>query len=140
MVYKAPLETEVFWILYQNCCKFYSTNLLAFIGSKQGETMKFVSPKRKDWMSIQLLTLSFLTFLCNLPRCQVIFQWKQIKEKLENALKVTNAVLKICRYLWLYIKMLCRRFCIISALTFWIMRTRDTWNDCLQTCRNNRIC
>ena len=56
-------------------------------GSKQGAILKVVNPKHKDWASIQLQTLSVLTFLVTLPRCQVIFQGKQTKEKLGNALK-----------------------------------------------------
>ena len=56
-------------------------------GSKQGGTLKLVNPKHKDWAWIQLLTLSVLTFLFTLPRCQVIFQRKQTKEKLGNVLK-----------------------------------------------------
>ena len=43
MVYKAPLEKEVFWILYKKCYTFYNTTLMAFIVTKQGETLKFVS-------------------------------------------------------------------------------------------------
>ena len=46
--------------------------------------MKLVSSKHEDWASIQLLTLSVLIFLFTLPRCQVIFQWEQTKEKLGN--------------------------------------------------------
>ena len=34
----------------------------------------------------QTATLSVLTSLVTLPRCQVLFQWKQTKEKLGNAL------------------------------------------------------
>ena len=43
-------------------------------------------------------------------------------------------------YLYFHRKIICRRFCIITAITFWIMRTRDIWNLCLQRYRNNRIC
>ena len=39
-----------------------------------------------------MLTLSVLTFLFTLPRCQVIFQWKQTKEKLGNALSAWRNV------------------------------------------------
>ena len=46
--------------------------------------MKLLNPKHKQSESIQLLNLSALTFLFTLPRCQVIFQWKQRKEKLGN--------------------------------------------------------
>ena len=58
-------------------------------------------------------------------------------------------VLKVhqCRFenlqikcLCLHTKMICRRFRIITAFTFWVMRTRDIWKVCLQTYRNNRIC
>ena len=31
-------------------------------------------------------------------------------------------------------------FRIITVFTFWVMRTRDIWNACLQTHRNNRLC
>ena len=54
--------------------------------SKQGGTLKFVNPKHENWVSVQLLNLSFLTYLFTLQRCQVIFQWKQTKEKLGNPL------------------------------------------------------
>ena len=57
--------------------------------SKQGGTLKLVNPKHEDWASIQLLTLQVLNFLFTLPRCQVIFQWKQTKEKLKNALSAS---------------------------------------------------
>ena len=52
-------------------------------------TLKLGNPKQEDWASIQLLTLSVLFFLVTLPRCQVIFQWKQTKEKLGNALTLS---------------------------------------------------
>ena len=48
-------------------------------------------PKHEDWASIKLLTLSDLTFLFTLPRCQVIFQWKQAKEKLGNTLSASRS-------------------------------------------------
>ena len=48
--------------------------------------MKLVNPKHEDWAPIQLLTPSVSTFLFTLPRCQVVFQWKQTQEKLGNAL------------------------------------------------------
>ena len=54
-------------------------------------------------------------------------------------LKYANADLKIYRYLCLHIKIICRRFCIITAFNFWVMRTRDIWNVCLQTYKNNRM-
>ena len=47
------------------------------------QALKLVNPENDDWASIQLLTLSLLT-LFTLPICQVIFQWKQTKEKLGN--------------------------------------------------------
>ena len=40
----------------------------------------------------------------------------------------------------LHIKITCGRFHIITAFTFWVMRTRDIWNISLQTYRNNTIC
>ena len=48
--------------------------------------LKLVNPKYDDWASVNLLTFSAWTLLFTLPRCQVIFQWKQAKEKLENVL------------------------------------------------------
>ena len=69
--------------------KFYGNNLSVVLVSKQRGTLKLVNPKHKDWASIQLLTLQVLNFLFTLPRCQVIFQWKQTKEKLKNALSAS---------------------------------------------------
>ena len=37
-------------------------------------------------------------------------------------------------------KKMCWRFRIITAVTFWVMRTRDISNVCLQIYRNSRIC
>ena len=45
----------------------------------------------------------------------------------------TNADLQIYRYLCLHIKIICRRFRIVTAFSFWVMRTRDIRNVCLQT-------
>ena len=87
MVYKALLWTDVFLISYIKWYKFYSNDLSVVLGSKQGGTLKLVNPKHENWASIQLLSLSVLTFLFSLPSCQVIFQWKQTNEKLGNALK-----------------------------------------------------
>ena len=86
MVYKALLWTDAFWISYIKWYKFYNNNLSVVLGSKQGETLKLVNPKHEVWVPIQLLTPSVLTFLFTLPRCQVIFQLKQAKENLGNAL------------------------------------------------------
>ena len=52
---------------------FYNNNLSVILGSKQGKTLKLVNPKHEDWASIQLLTLSVLTFLFTLLRYQIIF-------------------------------------------------------------------
>ena len=60
---------------------------MVVLGSKQEGTLKLVNPKHEDWASIQFLTLSLLTFLFTLSRCQVIFQGKQKEEKLLNALR-----------------------------------------------------
>ena len=51
-----------------------------------------------------------------------------------------NADLKICQYLCLHMKIMCWRFNIKAPFIFWDMRTWDTWNVCLRTFRNNRIC
>ena len=77
--------TRRFWISYIKWYKFYKNNLSVVFRSKQGGTLKLVNPKHEDWASIQLLTLSVLIFLFTLLRCQVVFQWKQTKEKLRNA-------------------------------------------------------
>ena len=45
-----------------------------------------------------------------------------------------------CLHLCLHIKIICRRFYIISPFTFWDMRTLVKWNVSLKTFRNNRIC
>ena len=52
---------------------FYNNNLSVILGSKQGKTLKLVNPKHEDWASIQLLTLSVLTFLFTLLRYEIIF-------------------------------------------------------------------
>ena len=83
MVYKALLWTDVFWISDIKWYKFYNNNLSVVLASKQGGTSKLANPKHEERASIPLLTLSVLTFL----RYQVIFQWKQTKQKLGNALK-----------------------------------------------------
>ena len=62
---------------------------MVLLGSKQGGTLKLVNPKHKDWTSIKLLTL-LVSF--TLPRCQVILQWKQTKEKLGNALSAWTCI------------------------------------------------
>ena len=48
--------------------------------------------------------------------------------------------LKICQYLCLHMKMICRRFRNKTSFIFWDIRTWDMWKVCLQTFRNNRIC
>ena len=62
---------------------------MVVLGSQQVGTLKLGNPKQEDWASIHLLTLSVLFFLVTLPRCQVVFQWKQTKEKLGNALTLS---------------------------------------------------
>ena len=49
-----------FWISYIKWYKFYNNNLSVVLVSKQKGTLKLVQHKYKDWMSIQLLTLSIL--------------------------------------------------------------------------------
>ena len=80
MVYKALLWTDIFRISYIKWYKFWNSSLLVILGSRQGGKLKLV-----NWASVQLLTL--LT-LFTLPKCQVIFQWKQKKGKLGNALSL----------------------------------------------------
>ena len=48
--------------------------------------------------------------------------------------------MKMYLLLRLHIKITCQRYCIVAQITFWDIRTRDIWNGCLQTYRNNRIC
>ena len=48
--------------------------------------------------------------------------------------------MKIYCYLRLHLKIICQRFHIIAPFNFWDISTRDIWNVCLQTYRNNRIC
>ena len=48
--------------------------------------------------------------------------------------------MKFYWYLRLHIKIICRRFHITRPFSFWDIRTRDIWNVCLQTYKNNRIC
>ena len=51
----------------------------------------------------------------------------------------TNADLKICQYIRLHMKIICRRFHIKAPFTFWDMHTWDMRNVCFQTLRNNVI-
>ena len=65
---------------------FYN-NLSVVLGSEKGGTLKLLTTKHKDWVSMQLLPLSVFTFLFTLPRCQVILSWKQTnKKRLGNTL------------------------------------------------------
>ena len=54
-------------------------------------------------------------------------------------LKYTNADMKIYQHLSLHIKILCRWFCIVTLFTLWDTHTRDIWNVCLQTYRDNTL-
>ena len=47
--------------------------------------------------------------------------------------------MKICQYLRLHMKIICRRFHIKTTSPFWDMCTWDIRKVCLQTFRNNRI-
>ena len=88
MIYEAFLWTDVFLISYIKLYKFYNNNLFVILESQHGGTLKFVNPNTRTgrqyncWLSLSLS----INFLFTLPRCQVIFQWKQTKEKLGNAL------------------------------------------------------
>ena len=71
-----------------------------------------------------------LIFLCNPQKSSVnAFLMRNIKGTLMQIWKSTNIFVLI----W-------RRFRIIALFSFWDIRTRDIWNACLQTYRNNRIC
>ena len=83
MVYKALLWAEVVGLSYIKWYKFCN-NVGRFREGIRG-TLKRKNSKHEDWAEAQLLTLPVLIFLFTLPRCQVIFQWKPTKEKLENA-------------------------------------------------------
>ena len=83
---KALLWTDVFWISHIKWYKFYNNKSSVVLASKQTGTLKLVNVKHENWASIPLLTLSALTFLFTFLRYQIIFQWKQSKEKLGNAL------------------------------------------------------
>ena len=48
--------------------------------------------------------------------------------------------LKICLYHCPHMKIICRRLHIKTISTFWDMHTRDMWQVCSQTFRNNRRC
>ena len=83
MVYKALLYDIK--LSYIKCYKCWNNNLSVILWSKQGGMLELVNPRYEDWVSIQLLALSVVTFLFTYPTCQVIFQCKQIKQKLGNA-------------------------------------------------------
>ena len=86
MVYKALLWTDVFWISYINRYKLYNNDLSVILGSKQGGSLKLVNPKHEDWKSVQLLTLSVLTFLFTLSMSSY-FLTKTNKRKVRKWLK-----------------------------------------------------
>ena len=65
---------------------------------------------------------------------------KKLMIKIDWNQSYTNADLKICQYLRLHIKVICRRFCIKKLFPFWDTHTSGMWKVCLQTFRNNRIC
>ena len=70
-----------------NSLFFEYHTLSVVLGSRQGGwALKRVNTKHEDWASVQLLTLSILIFLFTLSKYQVIYQWKQTKEKLRNTL------------------------------------------------------
>ena len=81
-------ELTFFLILYKKCYKFYDTNLsvLKRPRSKQGETLKLVNPKQKDWVPIELLTLSF-NFLVYFAEMSSYFSMKTNKRKVRKRLK-----------------------------------------------------
>ena len=56
------------------------------------------------------------------------------------SLRYFKAGMKIYRYLCLHIKIICRRFRIISPFTFRDIRTREIWTVSFQIYGNNRIC
>ena len=78
-MYKALLWRDVFSISCMKWHKFRKNNVSVLLRSKQEGTLKLVNPKYEDWVSVQLLTLLFLSFLFTLPRFQVNFQWKDRK-------------------------------------------------------------
>ena len=57
----------------------------------------------------------------------------------KSSKRYSNADLKICQYLSLHMKIICRRFHIKTPFTFWDMRTWDMWKVCLQTFKTDRI-
>ena len=85
MVYKALPYRDI-KLSYIKCYKCWNNNLSVILLSKQGGMLELVNPRYEDWVSIQLLALSVVTFLFTYPRCPVIFQCKQIKQKLGNPL------------------------------------------------------
>ena len=79
---------------------------------------------------------------------KLVFQKNRLKMQTEikpqrtkqHNSRYTNADMKIYQYLRYHIKIISRRFRIITPFTFWVIRIRDKWNVCLQIYRNNRIC
>ena len=98
MIYEAFLWTDVFLISYIKWYKFYNNNLFVILESQHGGTLKFVNPNTRTgrqyncWLSLSL-SLS-INFLFTLPRCQVIFQWKQNKGKVRKCLKCVREFLR----------------------------------------------
>ena len=73
MVHKMLLWTDSLWMSYIKYYKLYNNKLPVVLGSEQRGTLKLVNPEQEDWVSIQLLILSVLTFLFTISRCQVTF-------------------------------------------------------------------
>ena len=82
-------EQTFFLILYKKCYKFYNANSLVFLRGKQRETLKLVNPKQKDWVSIELLTLSF-NFLVYFNEMSSYFSMKANKRKVRKRLKFSS--------------------------------------------------
>ena len=79
-----------------------------------------------------------LAFISSSIRINLHNSWTSFKEQ-AYIQRYTNADLKIYRYLWRHTEIICRRFCVIAAFTFWVKRTQDIWNVCLKTYRKKRM-
>ena len=136
--------TNVFEKLYLPLFMYYRTFvewfLIAFFWTKYLWLCFYWREKEKSITVIVNANNSSLHFYCchfvkaeDIPQSYVPIFSSQIE-------KYTNADLKICKNLRLYLEIICWRFHIKTPFTFWEMRLRDMWKVCSQTFRNNGTC
>ena len=104
--------------------------------------------QNRNWSSIKCgRWFFFLILTVKGPFHRMDFKWKKYigvqgqflkKQKLcKQHVKLHQCRFKICPYLRLHLKIICRRFHMKTPFKVWDMRTWDMWKVCLQTFRNN---